>query len=225
MGNDYIHCLGRLREERLGLHYSQSEMGCIMRMSQSHYSKAEQGIRRFTYYEIQCLCESCVDTYYIFTGKRVKYSYKDFFMNYSYEELVCILKIICLVIEYYYVNNKSCQWKKLYEEIRYMKTVIMQGRENGSILYNIRWMLGLSQQKMSEIIEVDIKKLRELENGRRMPDSEILWRIYHLYSIPIALMVKSKSEMVNAISYLLGEVDEDARYRLLDYLEEVHSLS
>ena len=47
MNMSYQNVLERLKEERLDKHLSQLEMGQIMRMSQSHYSKAELGRRRF----------------------------------------------------------------------------------------------------------------------------------------------------------------------------------
>ena len=36
---------------------------------------------------------------------------------------------------------------------------------------------------MADKIGVDVKKLRELEKDRCLPDSEILWKTYHEFGI------------------------------------------
>ena len=64
----YQNVLERLKEERLRQRWSQTQMGGHMRMSQSHYSKAELGNRRLTFYQLQYLCESEIDVHYVFTG-------------------------------------------------------------------------------------------------------------------------------------------------------------
>ena len=67
MKETYQDFLDRLKEERLRLGLSQDEMGRLLRMTQSHYSKAEHGAKRFTYYETQCICDTDVDVYQTYT--------------------------------------------------------------------------------------------------------------------------------------------------------------
>lgn len=62
MSTSYESVLERLKEERLRKQWTQYEMGRILRMNQSHYSKVEHGRRRFTYYETQYLCEADIDS-------------------------------------------------------------------------------------------------------------------------------------------------------------------
>lgn len=52
MGKIYQEVSNRLCEERKRLGYSQQQMGQLIRMSQSHYSKVELGKRRLSYYEV-----------------------------------------------------------------------------------------------------------------------------------------------------------------------------
>ena len=51
----------RLREERISRKLTQLQMSSRLRMSQSHYSKAELGSRKFTFYEMQSLCGAELD--------------------------------------------------------------------------------------------------------------------------------------------------------------------
>ena len=75
---------------------------------------------------------------------------------------------------------------------------------------------------MSQMINVDIKKLRDLENGRVLPDSEIIWSMYCIYNIPPALLVKSKIDLASMIDNLLSSVEPELALFLFSYLEQLH---
>ncbi len=224
MSMSYKNVLERLKEERINRNKSQAEMGQLIHMSQSHYSKIEQGKRHLTYYEIQCLCESDIDSFYVFTGMRSPRRSNEHFQKFSYEELVVYLKIIYGVIEYLYICKPSENGKCLYENVKYSMGVITLIERNNNVFGALRRILGCNQRKMSEIVQVDIKKLRGLENGKVLPDSEIIWRMYYLYGIPPALIVKSKTDIINTIDNLLCAVDEDCGKELLGYLLQICSV-
>lgn len=112
----------RLKEERLQMGLSQLEISQCLRMSQSHYSKAELGKRRLSYYEIQCLCETEANVYYIFTGEKCKIELKDFFLECTFEELECCLEILCVLLIYLHNNHMivlSGNMQKKIENIQY----------------------------------------------------------------------------------------------------------
>jgi len=222
MSIGYQDVLERLKEERLKKNKTQEQMGKMMRMTQSHYSKVEQGKKRFSYYETLCLCEMDVDSFYIFTGKRGEEKYKEELLDCSYEELLSFYNIICSVVEYFYINKRTVQWEIIYEQIKYVKGVMAFVKKNSNVFYCLRRLLGYNQQKMSEIIQVDIKKLREMENGKVLPDSEMIWRMYYLYGIPPAIVMKSKRDIIKTIDNLLCEMDEKNRNVLLSYFRQIH---
>lgn len=222
MSISYQNVLDRLKEERLSKNLSQLEMGQIMRMSQSHYSKAELGIRRFSYYETQYLCESEVDSHFIFTGKRCSDRYKYIWERCSYDELVNLFYILCLSIEHLCLNCLGHKWKTIYQDIRYIKHIFVLDKKNDNVFYNLRRALKYNQNEMCKVINVDIKKLRDLENGRVLPDSEIIWDMYCRYNIPPALLVKSKVELASTIADLLSTVEPEFEMFLVSYLEQLH---
>ena len=222
MNISYQNVLERLKEERLNKHLSQLEMGQIMRISQSYYSKAELGVRRFSYYEIQYLCESEVDSYFIFTGKRCSGRYKHVWESCSYDELLNLFYILCLSIEYLYLNRLAYKGQAMYQEIKYIKNIISPDKKNNNIFYNLRRSLRYNQHEMSKMINVDIKKLRDLENGRVLPDSEIIWNMYCIYNIPPALLVKSKIDLASTIDNLLSTEEPELALFLFSYLEQLH---
>ena len=218
----YQDVLKRLKQERLRNQWSQMRMSQCMRMSQSHYSKAELGIRRLTYYELQFLCDSEIDVHFVFTGNKRENSDYDFFQGYSYTELMCFLKMLYSISEYFY-RNKSVYGNKAYKRAEYMKYVVFSGDLNRNILYDIRKAEDCTQFKMAEILEVDIKKLRDLENGSRLPDSELLFRIYRAFHVPPAVLLKDKDGIASEICCLFDFMSEKQRTDAVQYIKACHN--
>ena len=217
----YQDVLRRLKQERLRNQWSQMRMGQCMRMSQSHYSKAELGFRRLTYYELQFLCDSEIDVHFVFTGNKRENSDYGFFQSCDYTELICILKILYFTFEYFY-RNKSVYGDQAYKRAEYMKYVVFSRDFNRNMLHDIRKVEDCTQFKMAEILEVDIKKLRDLENGNRRPDSELLFRIYRAFHVPPAVLLKDRDGIASEISCLLDLMSEKQRIDAVRYLEACH---
>lgn len=218
----YQNILDRLKQERLRHQWSQMRMGQCMRMSQSHYSKAELGIRRLTYYELQFLCESEIDVHFIFTGYKNETKGYDIFQGCSYAELIFFLSILYSTYEYFY-SDKISHEDDRYQRIDYIKFVVLSEDAARNILYDIRRYNGFTQSKMAEILEVDIKKLRDLENGSRLPDSELLFRIYLMFHLPPAVILKDRKGLASEVCSLMGVLDEQQRDHALQYLEACHN--
>lgn len=223
MSMEYQKFCDRLKEERIGLSFSQMEISSLLRMTQSHYSKAELGKRRLSYYEIQCLCETEVDVYYVFTGERCQQIEADgFFLESTVEELKSYLEIICILyMSLSKVNNitlSSDDYKKI-ENIQY---ALMQRKKGKTIFYKLRRALSYNQKKMAELMKVDIKKLRSMECGKVLPDSEIMCQMLDVFSIPYALLLNDKNGLICEISYLLGLVEESKQKDVLEGMKFIH---
>lgn len=217
----YQNVLKRLKQERLRLHFSQLKMSQCMRMSQSHYSKAELGIRRLTYYELQFLCDSEVDVHFVFTGQKREKEYYEFFQKYDYIELISFLKILYATCEYFQTNKNVCG-RNFYQKIEYVKYIMFSQGLNRNILFDIRKYEDYTQFKMAEILEVDIKKLRDLENGNRLPDSELLFRIYLVFHIPPAVLLKDQNGIASEICCFIEMMNEKQRSDVFHYLKACH---
>ena len=128
MNMSYEDVMRRLREERLAHGLSQEELGSRIRITQGHYSKAEQGVKRFTYYELKCLAGTELDLYYIYTGRRAGGRYRNLPKKCSYGELLCYLHML--------VSLNCC----LYEEKR-----LKLGREYYRQLCRVRYLTGTGE--------------------------------------------------------------------------------
>ena len=69
-------------------------------------------------------------------------------------------------------------------------------------------------------IGVDIKKFRELEKDRCLPDSEIIWKLYNLFHISPAVVLKDKNSMINEISSLIEAAEENGA-EIIDIIKQI----
>ncbi|MDE6063651.1 MAG: transcriptional regulator [Lachnospiraceae bacterium] len=224
MNETYQNVLQRLKEERKRKKWSQEQISRQLRMSQSHYSKVELGKRRFTYYEVQYLYGLEVDAHYIFTGQKSGTEQEIFFSNCDYRELNFYMHILAYVAEYLYVVRRLGNWEKVYKELKYIGYITAPDKINDNSLFALRRAVECSQQKMAEKLGVDIKKIRSMENGESLPDSEILWNLYQFFRIPPAVFIKSERGMVCAIGCILSMLGEENREHAMTVVESFRSV-
>ena len=224
MDESYQNVLQRLKEERKRKKWSQEQISRQLRMSQSHYSKVELGKRRFTYYEVQYLYGLDVDAHYIFTGQKSGTEQEVFFSNCDYRELNFYMHILAYVAEYLYVVRRLSNWETVYKELKYIGYITAPDRINDNSLFALRRAVECSQQKMAEKLGVDIKKIRSMENGESLPDSEILWNLYQFFRIPPAVFIKSERGMVCAIGCILSMLGEENREHAMTVVESFRSV-
>lgn len=220
----YDDVLRRLKEERKRLSLSQKEMSHCVRMKQSNYSKVELGLRRLNYYDLKYLCESDVDVHYIYTGQRSSGSYADFFCQCSYYELICFLRVLYSIVVLKWRENEAGKWKDIFEKIKYVP-LIEEQQKSYNIFLALRHSMNFQQQRMADMIGVDVKKLRDLENGRCLPDSELLCRLYVLFQIPPAVILKDKMGIASEISILLEMLDAGNQEGIFGIIKELHNMN
>ena len=226
MNSNYQYVLERLKEERERRELTQRLLCYFMHMQQSHYSQAETGHRRFSYHEIKGLCTSDVDVLYVFTGKRTKGGRElPESLASGTEELICHLSILYnLAGAAWFLNRSKTCFEKIREQLEYIQWGNGNAGEKGNIFLTVRNRCGYTQKKMADILGVDIKKLRELEKGRRLPDSEIIWKMYDLFQISPAFILKDPKGLWNELNYILDLPEENDREIILRILENGHKI-
>lgn len=220
----YQDFLTRLREERISRKLSQLQMGRRMRMTQSHYSKAETGVRRFTFYEIKCLCETDFDIYYVFTGYRCKPGYRDFFMECTYGELKCYLGMMCSILEHLYESRLLELEKSICRKIEFIHYALLPCRDNKTVFYSLRRGMDYSQKKMADILDMDVKKLRNIESGSALPDSEIIWKVSEKVGLPFSIILNDVNGLGGEVSYLVELIENDTRRKMFERIKAYHDI-
>lgn len=219
MSATYNEMLKRLIEERRRLGLSQREMSRLVYITQSNYSKVEKGVHRLSYEEVKYLSKAHVDIFYIFTGYRCARKYVEYFQQYTYAELCCYLGIIYSLIILNDCRSNTEQWKDIVKRVKYVP-LILGYKKSSNIFFVIRHITGSQQKLMAEKLGVDIKKFRELEKDRCLPDSEIIWKLYNLFQVSPAVILKDKNTMLNEISSLL-EATEENGVQIMDIIRQI----
>ncbi len=217
MSMSYDEVVKRLKEERCRLSLSQEDMARYIRTNQSSYSKVELAFRRMNYYELKYLCDTEVDVYYIFTAQRCDKRYLDLLAGCSYLEMVCCLNMIFAISSFYAREEESHQWKQIYERLKYL-SISEESQSTNNIWLAIRHSLDWKQQTMAEKLGIDIKKFRDLEKGRSMPDSELLYRVYEEFKIPPYFVLEDINGIKSEVSLLLGMLDTESVNKVCEIL-------
>ena len=223
MGEEYGKALNRLEDERLEYKITQGKMGKMLKMTQSHYYKAANGEKRFGYYELQAMCNSELDVYHIFTGKRS--SRKDYFdasfWEADYEQLLVCLKIIHMVAG---ANKRggaeAKEWERIFKDTHYIEYALYIIAEEQNVFKAVRTYKGIKQMEMADELAMDVKKLRALESNHILPDSELIFKMYSIYSVSPALFLKDAKCLKNEICYLVDSVGENVRQNLLTCVKD-----
>ncbi len=223
MSSNYNDVLARLREQRLSKSLSQNEIAQIVHMTQSNYSKAELALRRLSFNELKCLCDSPIDVYYVFTGRESSSRYRDFFDGCSYWELCSYLNVIYSISSMQDKNEPLEQWKGILEQTSYIP-IIMGNQDSKNIFQALRNNMNCQQKKMAEKLGIDIKKFRDLEKGRCLPDSELFWRLYDLFRIPPAVLLEDKNGMASEIATVLDAIDIEYRESMFNILKMIREI-
>lgn len=188
-------------------------------MDQSNYRKAELGqYRRFSYFEVKSMSELGINVNYIYTGKVKKVITLDFIEKLSVNRLKSILQIIYTIVELSYKEDFNQQYKALLEELKYI-FFIKQNVNPSDIFLTVRRLKGYTQIKMADMIGVDVKKLRNLENGKKLPDSEIISKMYEVFKILPVVMIETKNCMLDTILYILDEIKKEDREKIVDIIK------
>ncbi len=227
MSMDYAAVLERLKEERIKHGLSQAELGSLLRITLGHYSKGEHAVKRFTYYEVKSLAETELDLYYIYTGIRMSGKYNSLFERCSYRELICYLNMTASLFTCMYEEDRLQLAHELYRQLNCVKFITgAEDGQNGTVFTVIRRLEKMTQCTIAEQLGMDVKKYRELERGSVLPDSELIWKLYALYQVPPALVLKDMKGVVSQIEFFLERSQsgrKDIIYRYFHLLQDYYT--
>lgn len=207
MITNYEEFAKRLCEERLKYNISQSTMSKKVHMLSSHYLKCEKGYNRFAYYELQNICTTEVNLFYCFTGRRgiCSSQYAELLQNVDMEQLVCCLQAIHFCAN---VKRKKGlfkeEWEQIFNELKYLSYVDIGLADERNIFKAVREYDRLSQICMADELGMDVKKFRNLECGKILPDSEIVFQMFIKYNISPAAFLRHPKCFRDELIYLLN---------------------
>lgn len=96
--------------------------------------------------------------------------------------------------------------------------------DSNNIFYSLRRIKNYSQKKMSELLEVDVKKLRDMEKGITLPDSEMILKMYRILQVPFFIILKEKNLLVSELCYMLGGLEKNTSKEMFGLIQDCVSL-
>lgn len=218
MEKNYSCVVDRLKEERIRLNYSQQQVAFCLGMTQSGYNRMEKGLNYLSDYELQCLCETDIDVDYVITGEKRHKEYSYEFERFEINELLDYIYLMCAFLTHEYNRDKAIQDSEKYKSIEMVRFLVRPYKGYENMVYAIRTLLQLSQQEMAAVLGIDVRKLRKMEKGKTSMDSEMLWKLYNLYSIHPGIILRDRGGLASELSRMIGMLPSDKRISILQYM-------
>lgn len=226
MGDNYMLVIERLNEECERLKLPQQRLCSYMHMLQSNFSKSKTGHRRFSYPEVKGLCDSMADVFYIFTGIKAPCSHGLPELPFTHpEELLCCLNSVYLHSKAAKsMNQNSTVFGTIQKQLEYIQCTAGSIDDRNNVFYQIQHRYGYTQDSMAELLGVSTRSLQALEKGTKLPDSEMIWKMYDRFLVSPAFILNDPKGMRNELNYVLGLLEENDREIMLKILENGYRL-
>jgi len=162
---------------------------------------------------------------YIFTGNKCGETFKSCFTQCQYEQLVGIMNFISSINIVLGTEGAQEYMNKVY-----ISTEVLGGNDKSktsavNMFYLLRRLNSYRQLEMAERLGVDPKKLRDLENNRCLPDSELIWRMYRLFKLSPGIVLRDKACLINEICVKLERLKPEIQDKILELIEVIYFIN
>lgn len=221
MNTYYSEVPQRLWAYRKALGMTQKEMSERFGVQQDHYSRLENGKTLLSYRNLLCFMRSGGDIYYLITGKERYTGVINVYLD-NFKLLRDKVEIVKLILWATYQSISYEKSNEIYEIKRAWKHIelIENEKKMNSIWRNIRKVEGISQQRMAERLDINIKRYQRMENLRTKPDAEILHSLFFDLGYSPLVMMKQDMFYLDEINKIWDEFPEKTRERLEGVIEQ-----
>lgn len=211
----------RLCAYRKALEKTQKEMAEKFGVKQDHYSRLESGKTFLSYRNLLCFVSNGGDIYYLITGKERYVGVIDAYLD-NFKLLRDKVEIVKLILWATYQSISYEKSNEIYEIKRAWKHIelIENEKKMNSMWRNIRKVEGISQQRMAERLDINIKRYQRMENLRTKPDAEILHSLFFDLGYSPLVMMKQDMFYLDEINKIWDEFPEKTRERLEGVIEQ-----
>ena len=177
----YEDMLKRLKKFRKTEKISQKELGNIMHITQSHYSKIEKGEKIMSGAELFFLIRSGIDMDYMISGEHVEKSVlNEIIESCEKEKRAELFQLIVWTIHQRVLSGKTGTRlsENCIRELELLRCRTSPHIKDSTIWYKIRKANQMTQVQMAETLSVNTKYYREIEKGKTSAKAEILAVLY-----------------------------------------------
>lgn len=220
----YSEVVKRLAAYRKELQISQSEMGKKLGVTQSHYNKLETGMKTISMRSLQEFSKNKEDVVWLITGQKYQNGIFDhYFINCeSVEEKTEFLESAVWIIRQ--GVRKSSLSVKILGNFYKILELLRRGEDEYLIWRGIRENENITQLKMAEILEINIKRYRRIEKGTMPADAAILSSLYSNLGYSPALLLNQFDYCANELNMIWDMFDKELQEVLQEYMNAAFEL-
>lgn len=223
----YIDIVKRLIHYHKSHRITQIQLAEIFSVTQCEVSKLESNEYRISYHDLlQLHTKTDLDIDFLITGKSAKTTIfhtleKELLSplsaaRYSYTDL--ILFSLNKVSESDIINNDEMNGLKYLQRLlRY--SFLSGNKQKDDCWLNVRNAFNLTQIKMAEIMDVDIKRYRNIEKGIRTANAELLMNIYNALEIYPSYFIYGKIENYEHLEQIFQNISLENQREIVEFLK------
>lgn len=222
MGSNYSYVVERLLMYRNKIGKTQMQMSQMFGVTQGHYAKLESGTKIISYQSLKCFEEHNGDVNFLLTGSAVRKGKIDEIMSacktaegrkWLFEALVWIFDKGLR----FRMQNQTELSQRTYKCLRLLETM----NQHNTIWECIRKNENLSQIRMAEIFDIDVKRYRRIEKLLVVPDAEILNTLYCELQYSPFVIIDQKMYFLDELNQAWDTFSDTVREQIDPLLQEV----
>lgn len=216
MKNGYLSVVNRLKIYRENLNKSQKGMAQLLGVTQSHYSRLEDGKKVISYQSLQCFKDNGGDVQFLITGESVCKGSIDQYMEQcnTREDKEELLKLI--------------MWAgKQGEKIEHIKSGLYnnfflekENRNTEGIWKTIRIKEDLTQVEMAYLLDINIKRYRRIEKQQVLPDADVLYSLYVQLGYSPLVVIDSNYFYLNKLNDIWEKFSDNTVNKLDELIQK-----
>lgn len=145
-------------------------------------------------------------------------------MDCTYEELKCCLAVLCPIASYLQRKGRLELGEVSSRKAESVPYSLEARKDEKTVFYHLRRRFDCNQKKMAEILDVDVKKVRNLEYGKKYPDSELIWKVSEELGVPFSIILNDKNGLRGEVSYFAEMIAGGGRDKMMERLKAFYGL-
>ena len=212
----------RLVSYRQQLGKSQAEMSREFGVNQSHYSKLESGTKYISYSSLKKFEKAGGDVNYLVTGVHYKTGIVEDCMKRcrTSDGKIELMKALFWLTRQGIMLMHGENWKEANQRVWKYIRLAEEKEQHRNIWRSIRKIEDLTQMKMAERLDINIKRYQRLERMEAEPDAVILNSLYTLFGYSPLIILHENLYYAEEIKKCWSEFSDEVRMQLNGVLEE-----
>lgn len=202
---------------------SQESMGSVMGITQSHYSKVENGKKIISGEELHNLDMNGIDVDYLVSGIKSPRTVLDDLMEAcGREKKAELLQLIVWTIQQGMENAQigGSAAVRCTREIELLRYQVFPHTSEHTVWYRIRMANEMTQGEMAEALDVSVKRYREIEKGNTRASAEVVAALYENLGYLPSIILEEDVVNLSSLNLIWEEFEEELQKELEAFIRK-----